>query len=89
MPFVYDAPLVDAVEPQEGHVLLVKFDNGEQRRFDLKPLLDLPVFLPLKADEFFRQVEARDGSVVWPSGADLAHDMLYARSEPVAVPTTI
>ena len=36
------------VKPLEDYKLLLKFSNGEERIFDVTPLLDLPVYRPLK-----------------------------------------
>ena len=81
----YEAPLVSRVVAREDHSLALVFDNGEARVFDVKPLLDLPVFKPLRRLDAFRQVRVVYGSLEWPAGCDLAHDMLYHRSVPLPV----
>ena len=37
-----------------------------------------PVFEPLKDPAFFRRFFLEGGTVVWPNGADLDPDVLYA-----------
>jgi hypothetical protein len=32
------------VEPKQNHVLLLPFDNGERRQFDMPPCLNKPPF---------------------------------------------
>ena len=38
-------PYVKSVKPREDFSLLLTFENGEKRIFDLKPYLDKPVFI--------------------------------------------
>ena len=46
-------PRVIEVTPQENYILKLKFNNGEKRIFDVKPLLEYKVFHPLKNESFF------------------------------------
>lgn len=79
---------VVAVRVLSRYVVEVTFENGDVRMLDLEPLLDGPVFKPLKADyDLFRQVgvDSEAGTIVWPNGADISPRTLHARSRP-AVP---
>ena len=62
--------LVTAADYVGGHTLLCTFNNGEQRRVDLTPLLDLK-----DEKEFIRY--GLDGTVFWANGADIAPEYLY------------
>jgi hypothetical protein len=69
-----------SVEPLEGFVLRVGFDDGTTRDVDLADELWGPVFGPLRNDpRLFQQVQVdRElGTVVWPNGADLDPDVLH------------
>lgn len=69
---------VSGVRPLEDYNLWVRFSNGEARVFDFKPLLDLPVFTPLKNPETFRNVYIDYGLAVWNDGEiDIATETLY------------
>jgi hypothetical protein len=71
---------VQTVEPREGFVLRIGFDDGTELDVDLEPELWGPVFEPLRQDpELFRQVrvDRELGTVVWPNGADLDPDVLH------------
>ena len=47
------APAVVSVVPLEPYVVRVTFGDGELRDVDIEPLLDAPVFAPLRdRDEF-------------------------------------
>ena len=52
---------------------------GEVRNVGIEPLLDGPVFAPLRdRDEFVRVgVDQQTGTVAWPGGADLDPDVIY------------
>ena len=71
---------ISSVEPLEGFVLRVGFDDGTTRDVNLADELWGPVFEPLRNDpQLFRQVQVdRElGTVVWPNGADLDPDVLH------------
>ena len=61
-----------------SHELLLRFNDGAERRVDLSPVLTGPVFLPLRDSEFFSRVtlDPVAGTVVWPNGADFAPEYL-------------
>lgn len=77
-------PKVIKVEPQENHTLLLTFENGEERVFDISPYLK-NFFSELEDLEYFKKVNVENGSIAWPNGQDLAYDMLYYKSKPLAV----
>ena len=62
-----------------AHSLDLTFKNGTRKRVDLLPLLDGPVFEPLRDPKYFATVELDSvaGTVVWPNGADIAPETLY------------
>ena len=61
------------------HSLFVRFDDGTEKRVNLRPLLHGPVFEPLKDPDYFARVVVDPicRTVVWPNGADLAPEALY------------
>jgi hypothetical protein len=76
---------IRTVEPLEGFVLRLGFDDGTVREIDLEPELWGPVFEPLRVDPgLFRQVRVDEelGTVVWPNGADLDPDVLHGEAPP-------
>jgi len=71
---------IRSVEPLEGFVLRLGFDDGTTREVDLEDELWGPVFEPLRQDrQLFRRVRVDQelGTVVWPNGADLDPDVLH------------
>jgi hypothetical protein len=53
---------------------------------DLADQLQGPVFEPLREESFFAaaRFDPEVGTVVWPNGADLAPEFLYARVKAAA-----
>jgi hypothetical protein len=75
-------PYVKSVKPQEDYCLLLTFDNGEKRVFDLKPYFEKPVFKQLKTIAIFKTARVVSGSVEWQGDVDLSYDTLYLESKP-------
>lgn len=71
------------VEPKDDSVLLLEFENGERRRFDMKPYLNKPPFWRLKEPSLFSMATVAYGTVVWPGDIDISPDTLYDRSQPI------
>lgn len=69
--------------------LELSFSDGTAGIADVSPLLQGPVFEPLRNSEFFAQARLDEvcGTVVWPNGADFAPEALHrlvAESSPSA-----
>ena len=76
-------PRVIEATPTDNFELLLKFNNGENRKFDVKPLLSMTVFSPLKSQSIFKSVKVDYGTVIWPHDLDYCPDTLYAESVPL------
>jgi hypothetical protein len=77
--------LKDIVEarPMRGYRLSLRFEDGVTGEVDVRRLIPFDgVFAPLRDPvEFARVAVAPDlGTVVWPNGADLDPDVLYAEA---------
>ena len=70
-------PYAVKVEPQPDYCLLVTFDNGERKIFDVKPYLDHPAFSELKIVPLFNAVRIGGLSIKWLRGQDICPDVLY------------
>ena len=71
------------VKPLDDYELLVVFQNGEKRIVDVKPMLSLPLYRPLKSKSFFAQSKADGMCIYWNDAVDLCPDTVYAGSRPV------
>ena len=58
--------------------MLVTFSTGETRLFDATPLLEMPVFAPLRSNEVFSGFAIDRGVASWAGGdIDLAPETMY------------
>lgn len=72
---------VSGIRPMENHLLWIRFNTGEAKVFDFKPLLDAPAFAPLKDESVFKGVYIDYGIAVWMDGdIDIAPAYLYENS---------
>ena len=69
------------VQTTDDHELLLRFDNGERRVFDVKPILSFGRFSELRDLEQFRRVGVSFDTVEWDNGLDLDPEYLYEKSE--------
>ncbi len=76
-------PEVIVVSPQPDYQLDLTFKNGECRRFDMRPLLELKPWNRIAQSQVFGCVHVDYGTVVWPGGIDIAPETLYDDSVPV------
>ena len=74
--------LLDVVKVQavSNHILILEFENGEARQFDMLPYLDKNPFTRLKDSPLFGKASIAHGTVVWPGNIDIAPDTLYNHS---------
>jgi hypothetical protein len=68
---------VKSVTPLANYWLHLTFENGEQRYFDMKPLLDTGVFKALRDTEMFCTVRVAFDSIAWNNEIDIAPETLY------------
>jgi len=75
-------PRVKAVKPNPDYTITLVFTNGEVKRFDVKPYLNIGIFQELKDRSVFNSVKPFLGSVQWQNGQDFCPDTLYMDSVP-------
>lgn len=74
------SPRVIEVTTLDNYKILLKFDNMEQKIFDVSPYLKYEIFMPLKDLNEFNKTFIDFGTVCWECGADFSRDTLYIRS---------
>jgi hypothetical protein len=74
---------VKSVKAMENYILLLTFENGEQRCFDVKPFLNTGVFRSLKDPAMFNTVRVCFDSIAWANNVDIAPETLYDESRPI------
>jgi hypothetical protein len=83
-------PLLIEAQPREGHAVHVRFEDGTTADIDLGYLLDYGgVFEVLRDPAYFASLkaDAEAGTIVWPNGADVAPETLYAHAQRRAAAT--
>lgn len=73
---------VKEVKPLNDYKLLLSFENGEIRVFDMKPYLDKGIYKELKNEDIFRTVSISFDSIEWVNHADIDPEFLYLKSIP-------
>ncbi len=72
------------VEPKDDYLLVLTFENGEKRLFDMKPYLDTGIFRELHDVDLFNTVRVSFNSIVWNNEADFDPEALYEGGLPLA-----
>jgi len=76
---------VIAVKIEPDHQLELKFENGELRRFDMRPLLEMKPWNRIASSQIFERAKVEYGTIVWPGEIDIAPETLYDDSVPLYV----
>jgi hypothetical protein len=74
---------IKKVKPQDNYMLLLTFENGEKRQFDMKPYLEIGIFKELKDLSLFKTVKTSFDSIEWANEADVDPEVLYQKSQPI------
>lgn len=69
--------VVTEVRALEGFRLRLRFQDGKQGVFDMRPYLGKGVFKELENPGYFSLVSVENGTASWPNGADMAPERLY------------
>ncbi len=70
-------PTAVKVEAVCAYQILVEFDNGEKKYFDVEPYIQGEWYRKLRILEYFKKVTTDGFTVVWPDGQDICPDELY------------
>lgn len=85
------APKISKAQSRDPFLLLVQFDNGQWRRYDLAPLLSKSAFAPLRDPALFHLVHVDAGGygVIWNDEIDLSEHEIWLRGVAVDAPDEI
>ena len=75
---------VNSVVAVSDFELVLTFNSGERRCFDMRPYLHYPVFHRLKNPGYFSLARVDYGTVTWPGDIDIVPETLYDCSVPLA-----
>ncbi len=71
---------IKSVQPLPNYNLILTFENGEKRQFDVNPFLNQGIFRELKDISKFNRVRVSFDTVEWENEADLDPEILYQQS---------
>lgn len=71
---------IKTVKPINNYNLILTFDNGEKRQFDMKPYLNKGIFQELKDISKFNSVRVSFDTIEWDNEADFDPEILYKNS---------
>jgi Protein of unknown function (DUF2442) len=75
---------VKHVEPKDNYFLVLTFEDGEKKLFDMKPHLNKGIFRELNDIVLFNTVHVSFNSVAWANEADFDPEALYEGGLPLA-----
>lgn len=71
-------PDVVEVKALDDRRIYLKFKDGKEKIYDMKPLINkIKFYEKLKDTEYFKLVKPRYDSVEWPNGEDVCPENLY------------
>ena len=74
---------VVSVKALQDFKLLLRFENAEERIFDLRPYLTMGRFIELQDPAMFNSVRISLDTISWSNQLDLDPEFLYDTSVPV------
>ena len=74
-----NVPKIQNVITSGNRTLIVAFDNGETKKYDISRLLNNDMFSPLKEQAFFKNVQIEPGgyAVYWNDVIDISEYELW------------
>lgn len=79
----YITPDIIDVKALDDYKVYIKFNNGEEKIYDMKPLLKHKFYQGLEDKERFKKVKPNGISIEWETGEDVAPESLYYDSMPI------
>ena len=74
---------IKSVKPLPEYKLLLRFENNEDKIFDVTPYLEIGKFSELKDISLFNSVSICFDSIEWANNLDLDPEILYQKSKSV------
>lgn len=71
------------VKALEDFLLYIKFQNGEEKIYDMKEMLQFDYYKNLRNKENFKTVKVFGITLKWSTGEDIAPEKIYFNSIPI------
>lgn len=76
-------PKISKVEVVENYKLILYFETGEKKLYDMKKNFKYECFKNLRNWEIFKTVKAVGETIEWETGEDINPEELYFNSKPM------
>ncbi|MBD1867189.1 DUF2442 domain-containing protein [Cyanobacteria bacterium FACHB-471] len=72
-------PRIHQAQAIDDTTLIIEFTNREIRKYDIRPLLQIPMFAPLRQPAFFRSFKVEPGgyAIAWNEDIDISEYELW------------
>ncbi len=72
-------PKIQQAQAIDDTTLIIKFTNQELKKYDIRPLLESPMFAPLRQPGFFKNFKVEPGgyAIVWNEEIDISEYELW------------
>ncbi|MBF0227824.1 MAG: DUF2442 domain-containing protein [Desulfobacterales bacterium] len=76
-------PKIQSVKLVDNHTLSIEFDNKQNKKYDITPLLEKEMFSPLKNPALFKsvQVEKKGYAITWNNDIDISEYELWVNGK--------
>jgi len=76
-------PKVKSAQAVDERTLVIEFDNKQKKKYDITPLLEREIFIPLKNSALFKAVQVEQGgyAVVWDENIDISEYELWSHGQ--------
>ncbi|WP_194270085.1 DUF2442 domain-containing protein [Candidatus Methylospira mobilis] len=76
---------VTNVTVKSDFILVLEFENGERRSFNMAAYLGEEPWVRLKSGSAFQGAYVENGTVAWPGNIDIDPETLYEYSTPLSI----
>ena len=74
-------PIINEIEVLEDYKILLIYESGERKIYDMKPNLQYEMYKKLKDYELFKKVYSIGETIEWETGEDISPETLYLDSK--------
>ncbi len=74
---MYIVPKPVEIKVLENYKLWLKFENGEQKNFNMEKYIHEKFYQKLKNRKYFETVKVSGNTIEWENGEDVAPENLY------------
>ena len=74
---MYIVPKILKVKALKEYKLLLEFENGEKKIFDMEKYINQKFYQKLKNRKYFENVRSLGNTIEWENGEDVAPENLY------------